>query len=111
MVCLVDTDAVHIVEEFSFLIQISEVAILANTRPVAGFHSQLFHWKVLGLWHEVLNIGLKNLWSSVRYKHVFLYKDDITPKLNVGMHCRNLLDFGLRKKPPVKQVSSPDFAY
>lgn len=39
MVYLVDKDTVHTVEEFSFLIQIPEVAILANIRPVAGFHS------------------------------------------------------------------------
>lgn len=39
MVYVVDTDVAHPVEEFSFLIQISEVVLLANTRPVAGFHS------------------------------------------------------------------------
>lgn len=39
MAYLVDKDTVHTVEEFSFLIQIPEVAILANIRPVAGFHS------------------------------------------------------------------------
>lgn len=49
MVCLVDMDAVHTVEEFSFLIQIPEVVTLANTRPVAGFHSSLSHFKILGL--------------------------------------------------------------
>ena len=49
MVCLVDMDAVHTVEEFSFLIQIPEVVISANTRPVAGFHSSPSHFKILGL--------------------------------------------------------------